>query len=208
MTVPHSLPILKNAPSPLEAAQGRPQFIVVLYSSRFGQAMRIAQTMVQELEAQGHMARAEALGAQQEWPADCQALVLVASIRYGHFAPAVRGFVQRHARQLASVPSAFASVSLTARKPEKREPQNHSYTRKFLAQAMLLGWQPRWCAVLAGALRYPLYGWLDKQMIRLIMRLTGGETRPDKEVEYTDWQQVRAFARQIGAGVDAPVFRK
>jgi menaquinone-dependent protoporphyrinogen oxidase len=32
------------------------------------------------------------------------------------------------------------------------------------------------CAVFAGALRYPRYRWYDRFMIRLIMKMTGGET--------------------------------
>ena len=34
-------------------------------------------------------------------------------------------------------------------------------------------------------------------MIRLIMKMTGGETDTSKEVVYTDWQQVASFARDI-----------
>ena len=52
-------------------------------------------------------------------------------------------------------------------------------------------------AVFAGALRYPRYRWYDRFMIRLIMKMTGGETDTRKEVVYTDWQQVAHFAREI-----------
>ena len=43
-------------------------------------------------------------------------------------------------------------------------------------------------------------------MIQLIMRITGGETDSSKEVEYTDWDQVTAFARDFAvlAGKNAP----
>ena len=49
----------------------------------------------------------------------------------------------------------------------------------------------------AGALRYPRYRWYDRFMIRLIMKMTGGETDTRKEVVYTDWSQVASFAREI-----------
>ena len=81
-----------------------------------------------------------------------------------------------------------------ARKPEKRTPQTNSYTRKFLLNSP---WQPDLCAVFAGALRYPRYRWYDRFMIRLIMKMTGGETDTRKEVVYTDWTQVSSFAREI-----------
>ncbi|MBN0595514.1 protoporphyrinogen oxidase, partial [Pseudomonas aeruginosa] len=43
----------------------------------------------------------------------------------------------------------------------------------------------------------PRYSWYDRFMIRLIMKMTGGETDTRKEVVYTDWQQVSRFAREI-----------
>ncbi|VFS68750.1 Protoporphyrinogen IX dehydrogenase [menaquinone] [Kluyvera cryocrescens] len=121
-------------------------------------------------------------------------VIIGASIRYGHFHPALDRFVKKHAAVLQSMPSAFFSVNLVARKPEKRSPQTNSYTRKFLLRSP---WQPDSCAVFAGALRYPRYGWFDRFMIRLIMKMTGGETDTRKEVVYTDWEQVAGFAREI-----------
>lgn len=34
-------------------------------------------------------------------------------------------------------------------------------------------------------------------MIRLIMKITGGETDTSKEIEYTDWQKVEFFTEQF-----------
>ncbi|MDI5677166.1 protoporphyrinogen oxidase, partial [Salmonella enterica subsp. enterica serovar Anatum] len=51
--------------------------------------------------------------------------------------------------------------------------------------------------VIAGALRYPRYRWYDRLMIKLIMKMSGGETDTSKEVVYTDWEQVAHFAREI-----------
>ena len=98
------------------------------------------------------------------------------------------------AAALQALPSAFFSVNLVARKPEKRSPQTNSYTRKFLLRSP---WHPDTSAVFAGALRYPRYGWFDRFMIRLIMKMTGGETDTSKEVVYTDWEQVAGFAKEI-----------
>ncbi|NUV09706.1 hypothetical protein MS6203_04108 [Escherichia coli] len=46
-------------------------------------------------------------------------------------------------------------------------------------------WRPDRCAVIAGALRYPRYRWYDRFMIKLIMKMSGGETDTRKEVVYT-----------------------
>lgn len=178
--------------------------IAIYHSSRFGQAQRIAQVVAEEIHAQGLDARCASLNSdatpelaqQPEFPA---AIVLIASIRYGHFAPEVERFVAANLTALQNTPSAFASVSLTARKPEKNTPQTHPYTRKFLTRMAEKGWQPQHPAVFAGALRYPLYNWLDKTMIRLIMCITGGPTDPITDTEYTNWEQVRQWARTIAS---------
>lgn len=168
---------------------------LILFSTRDGQTREIASYLASELKEQGMYADVVNLNRTQEivWQ-DYDRVVIGASIRYGHFHPAVDRFVKKHAVTLNALPSAFYSVNLVARKAEKRTPQTNSYTRKFLLSSP---WQPTLCAVFAGALRYPRYRWLDRFMIRLIMKMTGGETDTSKEVVYTDWQQVASFAREI-----------
>ena len=168
---------------------------LILFSTRDGQTREIASYIASELKEQGVYADVVNLNRTEEivWQ-DYDRVVIGASIRYGHFHPAVDRFVKKHAVTLNSLPSAFYSVNLVARKPEKRTPQTNSYTRKFLLNSP---WQPERCAVFAGALRYPRYRWYDLVMIRLIMKITGGETDTSKEVVYTDWPQVAAFAREI-----------
>lgn len=85
----------------------------------------------------------------------------------------------------------FFGVNLTARKPEKSTPETNVYVRKFLQR---ITWQPTISAVFAGALLYPRYTFFDRVMIQFIMRITGGETDPTKEIEYTDWEKVRSFS--------------
>lgn len=169
--------------------------ILILFSTRDGQTREIAASLATELKEQAldadivNLHRAENIAWQ-----DYDGVVIGASIRYGHFHPAMDSFVKKHQQNLKQLPSAFYSVNLVARKPEKRTPQTNNYTRKFLLSSP---WQPDLCAVFAGALRYPRYTWYDRMMIRLIMKMTGGETDTRKEVVYTDWQQVANFAREI-----------
>ena len=61
-------------------------------------------------------------------------VVIGASIRYGHFHPALVRFVKKHTAVLNKLPGAFYSVNLVARKAEKRTPQTNSYTRKIFTQ--------------------------------------------------------------------------
>lgn len=168
---------------------------LMLFSTRDGQTREIAAYLCSQLNELGTDTAMIDLNRTDdiEWHL-YDRVIIGASIRYGHFHPALDRFVKKHAAVLQSMPSAFFSVNLVARKPEKRSPQTNSYTRKFLLRSP---WQPDSCAVFAGALRYPRYGWFDRFMIRLIMKMTGGETDTRKEVVYTDWEQVAGFAREI-----------
>lgn len=123
-------------------------------------------------------------------------IVVGASIRYGRHSPLVREFVNANSSVLAGKPSAFFSVNLVARKPDKDQPGNNPYLRKFLKQ---IRWRPSELAVFAGKLDYPRYGFIDRLVIRLIMLITKGPTDPATVVEFTDWRQVEAFARRVVA---------
>ncbi|WP_039055013.1 menaquinone-dependent protoporphyrinogen IX dehydrogenase [Enterobacter sp. Bisph1] len=168
---------------------------LILFSTRDGQTREIASYLASELKELGLYADVVNLNRTPDiaWE-NYERVVIGASIRYGHYHPALNDFVKKHLQQLNARPSAFYSVNLVARKPEKSSPQTNSYTRKFLLSSP---WQPDHCAVFAGALRYPHYRWYDRLMIQLIMKMTGGETDSSKEVVYTDWQQVAVFAREI-----------
>ena len=123
-------------------------------------------------------------------------IVIGASIRYGKHRQGVFDFVAGHLPLLADKPSAFFSVNIVARKAHKNTPQTNPYVRKFFRRCR---WRPRLVDVFAGRLNYPQYGYVDRQMIRLIMKLTGGPTDPSTVIEYTDWLAVDAFARRICA---------
>lgn len=168
---------------------------LILFSTRDGQTHKIARHIAGVLEEQGKACELVDLlqPGEPDW-STVECVVLGASIRYGHFHKSFIRFVNTHAQRLNNMPGALFTVNLVARKPEKQSPQTNSYTRKFLAASP---WQPQCCQVFAGALRYPRYSWYDRMMIRLIMKMTGGETDTRKEVEYTDWQAVTRFAREI-----------
>ena len=160
---------------------------LILFSTRDGQTREIASYLASELKELGIQADVANVHRIEEpqWE-NYDRVVIGASIRYGHYHSAFQAFVKKHATQLNSMPSAFYSVNLVARKPEKRTVQTNSYARKFLMNSQ---WRPDRCAVIAGALRYPRYRWYDRFMIKLIMKMSGGETDTRKEVVYTDWEQ-------------------
>ncbi len=167
---------------------------LLLYSSHDGQTQSIASGIANEIQGTVKFDIRDLSQVDKVNLTDYQAVMIGASIRYGHFNSALNRFINQHIDQLNEMPSAFFSVNLTARKPEKRTSHTNAYTRKFLVKTP---WKPTLCGVFAGALRYPRYRWFDRVMIQLIMRMTGGETDSSKEYEYTDWEQVKHFAQEF-----------
>nr|AEM25303.1 protoporphyrinogen oxidase [Strigomonas galati] len=129
-------------------------------------------------------------------------VILGASIRYGYFSEDVHQFVKQYYPHLNSFPTAFYAVNMTARKPNKRTPETNPYARKFLIESP---WIPTKAAVFAGALYYPRYSFFDRNMIRFIMKITGGDTDPTLEKVYTDWDSVKAFAGEVVAMTAADI---
>ena len=169
--------------------------VLITYATTDGHTRRICERLKQVMESLGRvvtvtlLAEAGALDLR-----NFHRVVIGASIRYGHHQPIVAEFIDRHQALLESRPSAFFSVNIVARKPNKNTPETNPYCRKFLKS---IRWQPRLTGVFAGKLDYPRYGFVDRQMIRLIMLITQGPTDPKAVVEFTDWAKVEVFGRQV-----------
>jgi menaquinone-dependent protoporphyrinogen oxidase len=170
--------------------------ILFLYSTVDGHTLKICQRLRQVVERAGHEVTLAELDARADIGLEpFDNVVIGASIRYGKHRPEVAGFMREKRSILERKPSAFFSVNIVARKPNKNSPETNPYVMKFLRQ---IGWRPRQVAVFAGKLDYPRYDFWDRQIIRFIMFLTKGPTDPASVVEFTDWEQVEAFGRRIG----------
>lgn len=165
---------------------------LILYSTTDGHTARIAGFIREVLQEHGHNVQIKALADMRDndWHG-CDRLIIGASIRYGKHRPEVAEFVRRNRETLDAKRTAFYTVSAVARKAHKRVPENNLYLRKFLHST---GWRPAQIGIFAGRICYRLYRPLDRFMIRLIMRITNGPTAKDADVEFTDWDEVRAFA--------------
>lgn len=173
--------------------------VLFLYTSYEGQTKKIAHTIAKKLEESSNFLQIdydilELTDNIRVDLADYQFVVIGSSIRYGHHHRYVTQFIRHYSDALNQMKSAFFSVNLTARKPDKQSVNTNPYSKKLLNS---LRWQPTISAVFAGALYYPRYRWFDRITIKFIMWITGGVTDTTKEVEYTDWVQVNEFAHKI-----------
>jgi menaquinone-dependent protoporphyrinogen oxidase len=167
--------------------------ILVLYSSREGQTRKIVDTILAQA-SQWHADIYDLHDHPNPDLASYDKVLIAASIRYGHFHPSLNQFVQKNFPILNNKESAFISVNLVARKPEKNTPETNLYTRKWLQQS---SWIPKQVEVFAGALRYSRYNWWQTRIIQLIMWMTGGSTDTNSDIEFTNWANVQKFAEQL-----------
>jgi menaquinone-dependent protoporphyrinogen oxidase len=164
--------------------------ILLLHSTVYGQSQRICERLQSRLAGAGHPADVAPLGESVSL-AGYDAIVIGASIRHGKHNPAVLEFVRAKLAVLQSIPSAFFSVSLIARKPTRNTAESNPYVRTFLERSP---WKPALVGVFAGELDYQRYGPFDRYAIRFIMTLTRGPTDLRTKVEFTDWDAVDRFA--------------
>lgn len=169
--------------------------ILILYSTTDGHTKKICHSIQSVVEQHGHEVKLLSIG--HESNLDLEAfdkIVVGASVRYGKHNREVYDFIARSKKILEDKPSAFFSVNLTARKPDKSQPDTNPYLQKFLKQ---VSWRPNEVAVFAGKVDYPKYRFFDRLIIRLIMYITNGPTDPKTVVAFTDWDQVENFGRTI-----------
>jgi len=171
----------------------------VFYATRDGQSRRIAERIASGLAAYGITAPPRDLAGLSLTPSSLAAarlVVVVAAVRYGRPLPEAEQFLANF-RMLSEPPQlVLLSVNLTARKPGKDTVEGNAYLRKSIVRHRLA---PVFALAIGGRLDYSRYRWMDRQLIRFIMKLTGGPTDPKTCVEYTPWDVVDDVASRIAA---------
>ena len=107
--------------------------ILIIYSSTDGHTLQICDRLKQTIEQFGQHVTVVPVEHGDE--VDMQAfdkIVIGARIRYGKHSKLIVDFIRANLPVLETKPSAFFSVDLVARKPEKSGPETSPYVRKFL----------------------------------------------------------------------------
>jgi menaquinone-dependent protoporphyrinogen oxidase len=169
--------------------------ILVVYGTAYGQTERIARRIVDQLTAHGHgvcMYKGDNLPANLVFD-EYDGIVVAASVIRGRHQRYIRDFVRRYSNRLGAVPSAFVSVSASA----KDSPQQaRECVDTFLRQT---GWRPTFIQSFAGALAYTQYGWFLRWIMKRISRRRGGPTDTSRDYDMTDWDAVDRFAMKLAA---------
>ena len=170
------------------------QNILILYSSTDGQTRLICER-IQELSKKKDSCKLVNIDdVEEENIMNYNYIIIGASISYGKHNKKVFKFIEKYKNELKQKKTAFFSVNVVARKSDKNTPETNPYIIKFLRKT---NWRPDKIAVFAGKIDYPNYTFFDKHIIRLIMYITDGPTDLSKTYEFTDWNRVDQFAKEI-----------
>jgi menaquinone-dependent protoporphyrinogen oxidase len=171
--------------------------VLVLYMSRGGHTARIARRICEGVTEAGGRAEMmdlnEAVHEGVEW-GRYDVVAFGAPVLYGTYDKSVFDFINRHRAALEAMPNSFFNVSVVARTPEKATVEGNRYLQKFL---QLSPWRPKDLKVIAGKVDYPSWAWYERIMIQMIMKFTHGPTDPRAVIDYTNWDDVRAYGKHL-----------
>ncbi|MFB6078251.1 MAG: flavodoxin domain-containing protein [Halarchaeum sp.] len=166
--------------------------VLVAYGTGEGQTADIADRIADVLRGRDTVVETVDVDERDPDPDAFDAVVVGSSIHLERQHPGVVSFVTANRDALAARPTAFFQVSLSdaVDDPERRA-EAARYVDDFLEDT---GWHPDRIGRFGGALRYSKYGFLKRLVLKQIARDATGDVDTSRDYEYTDWDEVDAFA--------------
>ena len=167
---------------------------IIIYSSTDGQTKKICEAIRENFNNKESV---EILPIEDAFNLNIKnydQIILGASIRYGNYKTNLFKFIKNNIEILDKKKNAFFSVNVVARKSEKNTPGTNPYIKKFLKKT---NWRPKKIGVFAGKVDYPNYNFFNKLVIRFIMYITKGPTDISQSYEFTDWEKVQKFSKEL-----------
>ena len=168
--------------------------LLILYSTVDGHAKHICEYAQEKLKNSKEIIISSLDDDSVQELNDFDEVLLGASVRYGFHRKNVYEFVREHKDELLKKKTAFFSLNLTARKPEKASPETNPYIVKFLKK---VDWEPDLKSVFAGRLDYPSLNCPNRLAILLIMAITNGPKDLSKVHDFTNWSKVDEMVESI-----------
>ena len=172
--------------------------VLIVYGTTDGHTRKIATALREALRAEGLDAFiTDAKHGTATVVADeYDGVIVAASVHGGRFQKPVVRWARTHAARLNRMPTAFLSICLgiLEQRAEVRR-ELDAIVERFQRST---GWRPGRIKFVAGALPYTRYNWLKRWIMRRIAAKAGGDTDTTRDFEYTDWDDLRAFARTFG----------
>jgi menaquinone-dependent protoporphyrinogen oxidase len=185
--------------------------VVILYSTSEGQTEKVADYLAsrireQDIEVQVFRIEKSSLrGPQNNTILDavtqCGYVVVGGSIHAGSYQSVLRKFVKTHSLLLSEKRNALFTIALSAQGAEADTTGKKALEDAVRSFSDASGWIPEKHVTFAGARRYTRYNPVIRHMMKKIAERSGGDTDTSKDYEYTDWNDVDAFAASIVAGM-------
>ena len=167
---------------------------IIIYSSKDGHTKIICERIMNFINERNNTKIISIEEANKINLSEFTKIIVGASIRYGKHSNDLYKFIKLNKNILDQKESIFFSVNVVARKLEKSKAETNPYVIKFLKKTK---WKPDKVDVFAGKVDYPNYNFINKIIIKLIMRITNGPTDTNNSYEFTDWQRVERFAQEV-----------
>ena len=170
---------------------------LILYGTGEGQTAKVSSRLAETIEDRNHSVTTVDI---EELPAEFDidefdAALVGSSIHAGRHNRAIRRFVSEYRDDLSALPTGFFQVSLSSAEddPERRA-EAAGYVDDFLED---VDWHPDRIGLFGGALRYSKYGFLKRLLMKQIAGRKSGDVDTSRDYEYTDWEEVTAFANDF-----------
>lgn len=177
--------------------------VLLVYATTHGHTGKVAGRIAAALRGEGvEVDLRDVKDDKDVDPADYGAVIAGGSLHAGHHQRALVQWVKAHLGELDERPSAFFSVSLTAADDtDEARAETKKAIDDFVEET---GWTPARTESIAGALQYLEYDPFTRTLMRLKMRHGGHPTDSSHDYDYTDWDAVDGFGRELAALVKKP----
>ena len=166
----------------------------IIYASVDGQTKKISNRLKNVLQNHQQNTEIYSIDEFNKDVSEFDRIIIGSSIRYGIHHKEIIAFIEEQKKKLNKIKTAFFSVNLVARKPEKKSAETNPYVIKYFKTT---DWRPDEVDVFAGMLDYKRYKFFDRIMIQFIMWMTKGPTNPEAKIEYTNWKDVDQFGLKL-----------
>ena len=174
--------------------------ILVCYGTGEGQTAKVAERIGDRLSERGHRTPVRNIAESDPQPGEYDAVLVGSSIHVGSHQSAIETFVSDNRETLAGLPTGFFQVSLSSASDDAdRRAEAAGYVEDFEEST---GFHPDRVGLFGGALRYSKYGFLKRLLMKQIAKRSTGDTDTATDYEYTDWEEVDAFAGDFAAFVE------
>jgi menaquinone-dependent protoporphyrinogen oxidase len=170
--------------------------VLIVYGTKEGHTATIVERLADAIEARGHEVMSVRAGdPPPALPDGVDGVIVGASVHQAKHQAEIREFAKANRDGLASLPSAFFQVCLTAADPS---PESAAATQELVDEFIEeTGWRPARVETFAGMLAWTQYDFFTRHLMRLITRKQ--EPHPDvhRDYDYTDYDAVRRFGEEF-----------